>query len=100
MASAQSDGATDEVTALIARGDQFLTTGDIVSARLYYERAANTGSGHAALLMAETFDPAFLGRAGVRGVRGDADAAAAWYRRARDLGDRDAERRFEILDSK
>jgi len=100
-ASAQIDSATDEVTiALIARGDQFLTTGDIVSARLYYERAANAGNGHAALLMGETFDPAFLGRAGVRGVRGDADAAAAWYRRARDLGDRDAERRFEILESK
>jgi hypothetical protein len=99
-ALAQSDGASDEIITLIARGDQFLTTGDIVSARLYYERAANAGSGHAAMLMGETFDPAFLGRAGVRGVRGDADTAAAWYRRARDLGDRDAERRFEIMESK
>jgi TPR repeat protein len=84
----------------VARGDEFLTSGDIVSARLYYERAANAGNGHAAMLMGETFDPAFLGRAGVRGVRGDADAAATWYRRARDLGDPDAARRFELLDTK
>lgn len=86
-----------EIAALVARGDAFLSTGDIVSARLYYERAANAGDGHAAMLMAETFDPAFLGRAGVRGVSGDADAAATWYSRARELGDRDAERRAELL---
>lgn len=98
--SAAPQSAQDEIAALVARGDEFLTTGDIVSARLYYERAANAGNGHAAMLMGETFDPAFLGRAGVRGVRGDADAAATWYRRAQDLGDPDAARRFELLDTK
>jgi hypothetical protein len=97
--SAALPSVEDGTAALVARGDEFLTTGDIVSARLYYERAANAGNGHAAMLMGETFDPAFLGRAGVRGVRGDADAAAAWYRRARDLGDPDAARRFELLDT-
>jgi hypothetical protein len=90
--------AADEITTLVARGDALLRTGDIVSARLYYERAANAGDGHAALLMAETFDPDFLERAGVRGVRGDPSQAAIWYARARDLGDRDAERRFQLLD--
>jgi len=98
--AATPPSAQDETAELVARGDELLTTGDIVSARLYYERAANAGNGHAAMLMGETFDPAFLGRAGVRGVRGDADAAAMWYRRARDLGDPDAARRFELLDTK
>ena len=36
--------------------------------------------------MAVTFDPAFLNRAGVRGVRGDPEQASFWYQRARDLG--------------
>ena len=89
-----------ETAGLVARGDQLLATGDIISARLYYERAANAGNGHAALLMGETFDPEFLTHAGVRGVRGDAEIAATWYRRARDLGDPDAVRRFEAANPK
>jgi hypothetical protein len=87
----------EEIAALVARGDAFLETGDISSARLYYERAAAAGNGHAALLMAETFDPAFLERAGVRGVRADPSTAALWYRRARELGEPDAERGLQQL---
>jgi TPR repeat protein len=90
--------SAEEIAALVARGDVVLGTGDIISARLFYERAASAGDGHAALLTAETFDPAFLDRAGVRGVQGDQSQAEFWYRRARDLGDRDAQRRFQLLD--
>lgn len=93
-AAAPSSNAASEIAALIARGDEYLTTGDIISARLYYERAANAGDGHAAMLMGETFDPDFLSRAGVRGVRGDPEIAAMWYHRAQELGDRDAGRHF------
>jgi TPR repeat protein len=92
--------SAEEIATLIARGDALLSNGDIISARLYYERAANAGDGHAAMLMAETFDPAFLEHAGVRGVRGDAAQAAIWYQRARDLGDREAARRFELLEKR
>lgn len=96
-AAAPASNAARETEALVARGDEFLTTGDIISARLYYERAAIAGDGHAAMLMGETFDPDFLTRAGVRGVRGDPEIAAMWYRRAKELGDRDAARRIEQL---
>lgn len=86
-----------EIDALLARGDAFLSTGDIASARLFYERAADAGSGGAALRLGATFDPNFLGRAGVRGSPGDPAQAASWYRRARDLGDAAAAQRLKNL---
>jgi len=51
-----------EIAALVARGDALLSTGDIVSARLFYERAADRGDGGAALRLGATFDPGFLAR--------------------------------------
>ena len=76
----------------MARGDGFLAAGDIASARLFFERAADAGDSRAAMRMALTFDANFLGGAGVHGVRGDPEQADFWYQRARDLGDLKAER--------
>jgi hypothetical protein len=74
------------IAALKTRGDEFLSAGDITSARLFYERAANGGDGPSALRLGATFDPAFLGRAGIRGMV-DLNRASSWYRRARELDD-------------
>jgi hypothetical protein len=79
---------TDE---LVARGVSLLVTGDIVGARLFFERAAEDGDGHAALLAGMTRDPLYLQWAGVHGMRGDPEEAETWYRRARDLGEPDAQ---------
>jgi TPR repeat protein len=87
-----------EITALETRGDAFLRAGDIASARLFYERAADAGDSAAALRLGATFDPNFLGRAGVRGNPGDPAQAASWYRRARDLGDAAAAERLKNLE--
>jgi hypothetical protein len=76
-----------EIAALVNRGDDFLSAGDITSARLFYLRAADAGNAPAALRLGATFDPNFLRRAGIRGVFVDAAQAASWYRRARDLGE-------------
>jgi TPR repeat protein len=76
----------DEVTALLTRGDSLFAKGDIASARLFYERAAEAGDGQAALRLGESYDPAFLARAHLSGVRGDALAAARWYQQAHELG--------------
>jgi len=84
--------SANEIAALVARGDVFLGAGDIASARLFFQRAADAGDGRAAMRMAVTFDAAFLDRAGVHGVRSDPEQAAFWYQRARDLGDVKAER--------
>jgi TPR repeat protein len=69
-----------------------LSNGDVVSARLLYERAAVAGDGGAALRLGETFDPTFLALTRIH-ARGDAPIAAHWYERARELG----ETRADIL---
>ena len=76
----------DELVALLARGDQLFGNGDIIMARLFYERAAEGGDAQAALRLGETYDPAFLAQLGLSGVRGDQVVAARWYRHARSLG--------------
>jgi hypothetical protein len=92
--------STEEIAELLARGDAFLNRGDIVSARLFYERAANAGDGRAALRVGTTFDRAFLGRDVLPSVQGDPAEARLWYQRARDLGEAEAERRLKSLETK
>jgi hypothetical protein len=75
-----------EVSELLTQGDARFSTGDVTSARLFYERAAAAGDGRAALRLGATFDPAFLRRAGLRNVQGDVTKAQSWYTLAADLG--------------
>jgi hypothetical protein len=89
-----------EPDAILARGDAFFATGDLASARLFYEQAASAGNGAAALRLGATFDPDFLTRAHAGLGQGDLTIASYWYRRARDLGNADAEillRRMENI---
>ena len=75
---------SDADRALFAqRGSELLAVGDIASARLFFERAANAGDARSALGMAMSFDPVELAKAGVRGVKGDQAKADYWYQRAR-----------------
>jgi len=92
--AAQPNLSTENIAAFVARGDAFVVAGDISSARLLYERAVEAGDGRAALRMGATFDPAFLNQANIRSAFGDQRQAHSWYRRARDLGQAEAERRF------
>jgi len=78
--------SSGNVGMLLARGDSLFGTGDLASARLFYERAATAGSGEAALRLGESYDSHFLERTHLRGARGDTTAAILWYTRARDLG--------------
>jgi hypothetical protein len=87
-----------EISVLVARGDSFIGAGDIASARLFYERAADAGDGSAALRLGATFDPGFLAQGGVRGIFGDRALALSWYRRARDLGNPAAAKRLKVLE--
>ena len=76
---------SEQITALLNRGDGFLSMADIEAARLLYERAAGAGNSEAAIRLGATFDPEFLTRSGLRNIPGDVSAAKYWYRRARDL---------------
>jgi hypothetical protein len=98
--SANQSLSPPEIAALVTRGDGFLSAGDIASARLFYERAADAGNASAALRLGATFDPGFLSRTGIRGIPGEPEQAASWYRRARDLGDAAAAERLKYLDQR
>ncbi len=91
--------AAAEIAALLARGDGLLEAGDIVSARLFYERASDAGNGRAALRLGATYDPGFLERVHLSRYA-DAAQALAWYRRASDLGESGAEIWIKGLDIK
>jgi TPR repeat protein len=70
---------------------------DVSAARKYYAYAANAGSAAAAVALARTYDPAFMTRLGIIGLRPDPDAAALWYRKAAALGDSDAQARIALM---
>jgi len=88
------------VDILMQRGDALRETGDFAAARLFYERAAEQGSAAAARSVGETYDPIVLGEAHARGVRGDARAAAGWYRKAIAGGDAQAQQMLQRLTAK
>jgi hypothetical protein len=73
-----------EISELLTQGDARLQIGDVTSARLFYERAADAGDGRGAMRLGATFDPTFLQRAGLRNMRGDPAEAQFWYSRALD----------------
>ncbi len=71
-------------------GEKAMGLGDVVRARSHYERAAalDPASSAAAIAAGETYDPRVLALAGVTHPwLADAAKAAAWYERARALGD-------------
>jgi hypothetical protein len=88
-----------QIAELLARGDSFLHAGDVASARLFYERAADAGDWQAAIRMGATFDPAFLDRVGVHTV-GDPIKAQSWYHHSLDLGAPKIDRQIESSKTK
>jgi hypothetical protein len=90
----------DAIGLLTKQGEQFIAAGDLVTARIVFQRAAEAGNANAALALGATYDPMLLARLGVKGVSGDADKARAWYERAREFGSAEASRRLEILASR
>ncbi len=82
---------------LLQRGDQLLGRGDVVGARAVYERAAEMGSGPAALALASTYDPNRLWSLGVFGMVGNKERARHWYARADQLGHASAKDRLRSL---
>jgi hypothetical protein len=67
-----------EIAVLVARGEALLASSDVVSARLFFARAADAGDTQAATRLAVTYDPDFIARAHLP-VRSDAALAAYWY---------------------
>lgn len=87
----------DELATLMARAKGLLAAGDIPPARLLLERAADAQEPSAALMLAQTYDPAVLGTRDIRNITPDPALARTWYQRAAQLGSTDAQRRLSQL---
>jgi len=84
----------DELAALMKRAKGLIAIGDIAPARLLLERAADAQEASAALLLAQTYDPAVLGTQDTRSITPDPAAARIWYQKAAQLGSLDARQRL------
>ena len=74
-----------------------LGQGDIGSARIVLERAAETGNAQASFMLAETYDPLILPQWGTYGTRGDVTKARALYAKAEAGGVKEAKQRVDAL---
>jgi len=88
-----ADAAKD----LLAKADRLLEKGDIIAARALYQRAAEMGSGMAALTLGATYDPNRLWSLGALGMVGNKERARQWYLRAAELGVPEAKARLVAL---
>lgn len=86
-----------DIEKLMARGTSFLEAGDLVSARGFFKLAAGRGSGNAAMLVGVTYDPGYLELVNVVGLRPNPEQAAAWYLKAIELDNEEAESRLRAL---
>jgi TPR repeat protein len=84
----------DELATLMNRAKLLLAAGDIPSARLLLERAADAQDANAALILARTYDPEVLGTKDARNIIPDPAMARAWYQKAAQFGSTDAQRRL------
>ena len=89
--------AADELAALLKRANALIAIGDIAPARLLLERAADAQEASAALLLAQTWDPAVLGTPDSRSITPDPAKARDWYRKAAQFGSQDAQQRLSQL---
>jgi hypothetical protein len=83
-----------ELATLLKRAQTLMDIGDIASARLFLERAAGAQNAKAALLLAQTYDPAVLGTTDQRTITADPATARLWYQKAAEFGSEEARNRL------
>jgi TPR repeat protein len=71
---------------MVTEADALLKNGDVLKARLSYEKAWTGGSPDGAFGMARSYDPVVLGSLAVRNDNPDKEKALAWYERAAGAG--------------
>jgi type II secretory pathway predicted ATPase ExeA len=85
------------VSSYLMNGNLWLERGDIASARLFYQEAANAGSVQALVAVGKTYDPVILNQLGIRGFRPDPVKAAEWYLKGNKAGDSESAERLNEL---
>lgn len=94
-----SEGDRARAMRLMKKGHEHIEDGNVSTARLFYERAAEAGLAEAAIALAATFDAAELARLKVRDIKPDDKQARRWYERARELGATEADKLLRRLDA-
>ena len=87
----------EQIRLLVKQGEQFVAAGDVITARIAFQRAAEAGDAQAAVALGATYDPTVLAKLGVVGISADIAKARSWYEKAEKLGSPDAKRRLELL---
>jgi len=87
----------EEIKLLMKQGEQLIAAGDVVTARIVFQRAAEAGDADAAVVLGGTYDPIVLAKLGVVGLAADVERARTWYQKAESLGSAEAKRRLAIL---
>ena len=87
----------EQTKLLMKQGEQFIAAGDVVTARIAFQRAAEAGDAKAAVALGATYDPTALAKLGVVGISADVAKARSWYQRAEKWGSPEASRRLEVL---
>jgi len=98
--SGQGESTTvtpDEMALLLKRSQDFLSNGDLASARLLLRRATEAGSAEAAVALGATYDPLVFRQLGTVGAAPDPAQARSWYQKALSLGSADAAKRLANL---
>ena len=88
---------SETIRLLMERGKQLIYFGDVVSARLVFQRAAEAGDAAAAEAMGSTYDPIILAKFRISGLTADVDKARSWYEKAKLLGSTEAQSRLKLL---
>ncbi len=87
IVATESGSAKDlPISSYLERGHALLSRGDVASARLFYQEAANLGSSEAMAAVGKTYDPVALDKLGIKGFQTDPAKAAEWYIKAREAG--------------
>ena len=86
-----------EIELLMKQGEHFAEIGDLVTARLLFQRAAEAGDAMAATALGATYDPTVIEKIRVVGISADVEKARFWYQKALNLGSSDAKRRLDLL---
>jgi hypothetical protein len=89
----------DELAALLKRAKGLIAIGDVAAARLLLERAADAQEPSAALLLAQTYDPAVLGTPDARSITSDPAMARIWYQKAARFGSTQAQQRLAQMEN-
>lgn len=94
-----------EIENFVARSEQFMRAGDVVTARLFLQHAVDAQDPRAALALGASYDPDVLDKLGIEGRvtnlaqmhLADITMARLWYEKAEAWGSVEASRRLELL---